>query len=451
MSIINQPTKLTNKREIIELMESNGKPEKNWKIGIEYEKFAYTVSNQMPLEYYGAPGIETLFKNLCHLNWEPIYENSIITKLKKDQSYIFLEPGGQIELASTPQRSLHDLKEELISYTEDLVKVGSELGISYLTLGYHPNCNVNQIPRIPNPNNRFRVIEEFFLNNMGPKEQLMFTTCASQVSLDYSTEKDMVSKYRLSMAIQPLLMTIFSNSPYNNGKQSGYFSYRNHIWNTSNLKRNQLSSIVFDQDFNFEKYVDYLLDTPLLFIYHEGEFLKVYGETFNNFLKGELKLFPGKRPTIKDWEYHIGTIWPDVRLKNVLEIRGVDSGSISNICALSALCVGILYDQLALESCWDIFKTWDANTRSRILHEIPYLSFDTKVNSSTLMADIAKEILNIAHTSLTSRSILNTQKMDESYLLNELWEMVISKQSPSHILLNKKFHYPIDLSMLIPF
>ncbi|HRD69375.1 MAG TPA: glutamate-cysteine ligase family protein [Legionella sp.] len=448
MNTTKLPCRITDKWQLISLMEGYCKPKEKWKIGFEYEKFAYNQCNQLPLTYYGTPGIVDLFQGLQQFGWLPLWDNGIITRLQKGLSFISIEPGGQLELSSTPHNNLHQLTNELLTYINELNLISTNKNVSFLSLGFHPTCRLDEIPRMPNPNNRSNIICDYIHESGASNIDVVFRACSTQVSLDFSDEADMVKKYRVSLAIQPILTALFSNSPFRNGKHDGYLSCRNSVWNEINLRREIISSIVFEKDFGFEKYIDHVTALPLFFIYRDGKYIDTKGQTFQDFLKNSLFACSEESPTMEDWENHIGTIWPDVRLKNVLEIRGVDSGPASHVCALSAFCVGAMYNQNALDTIWDIVKKWDSETRKRLRKEVSYNALNTLVENNISVRDIAKEILDIVTSSLNSRREFNHNGNNEAYLLEPLREMIVSGKTLAHTHLEKDV---TNLSNFAPF
>ncbi len=449
--IIEKHQNINNKVQLVANMESYTKPKENWKIGVEYEKFAYSRSSKKPLAY---EEIINIFSELQKLGWTTIQENGLITKLYNGISNISLEPGGQLELSSTPHENLHQVYNELFVYTEQLKNIGDVIGVSYLTLGFHPEWMLHEIPKMPNPNNRYDIISSYMKKISKYGIDMMFRTCSAQVSIDYSNEADMVKKYRVSLALQPILTAIFSNSPFIDGKPTDRLSARSFSWANANPKRTGMFPVVFQEEFGFEKYVDHTLDLPLYFIYRDGKYIDAKGQPFKDFLAGRLQILPGKLPTLQDWENHISTLWPEVRLKKVLEMRGADSGPISRICALSALLVGILYDQSALDFSWDLVRGWDAETRNRLRHEVIHKGLDTMISKKVTVKDVAKEIVDIAKRGLTARAKIHDFDADESIFLDDIYEIVISGKTPANVLLESyygKWNELIDVSDLKAF
>lgn len=442
------------KAQIISSMEACSKPKSDWKIGLEYEKFAYDSKSKKPLTYEGNPGIINLFTELQKLGWVPQYEEGIIAKLYNGISNISLEPGGQLELSSTPHANMHQVNEELSIYTEQLKNIGNLLGVSFLTLGFHPEWKLNEIPQMPNPNNRYNIIHQYF-NKIGRYGiDMMFRTCSAQTSLDYGSESDMVKKYRVILALQPILTAIFSNSPFIDGIPSNCLSARSHAWANANPQRTGIFPIVFEENFGFERYIDYALDLPLYLIYRNGKYIDAQGQPFQKFLEGSLSILPGELPTLFDWQNHIGTLWPEVRLKNILEIRGADSGPISRVCALTAITTGLLYEQASLDAAWDLVKMWDIETRNSLYLNVIHEGLNTPINKNMIVKELANEVLDIAYAGLKSRNYNNHLNQDESIYLESAYEIVLTGQTPADNLIKNyygKWKNSIPLEDLNPF
>jgi glutamate--cysteine ligase len=439
---------INNKNQLVAYMEACAKPKRDWKIGLEYEIFAYDAASKKPLDYEGTLGIKNLFTELQKQGWTAQHESGFITKLYNGFSNISLEPGGQLELSSTPHENMHQVYNELSAYTEQLTSIGDALGISYLTLGFHPEWNLHEIPKMPNPNNRYNIIAHY-LGQVGKHGiDMMYRTCSAQASLDYGSESDMVKKYRVSLALQPILTALVSNSPFIDGSPSNYLSARSHAWSNANPRRTGMFPVIFEEGFSFERYVDYALDLPLYLIFRDGKYIDAHGQPFRKFLEGSLTVLPGQLPTLNDWQNHIGTLWPEVRLKNVLEIRGADSGPVSRVCALTAITTGLLYEQSSLDAAWDIVKTWDSRTRNCLYREVIHEGFKTVINKNITAKDIAKEILDIASAGLKTRN------QNEAFYLDSAYEILESGQTPANVLIQNyygKWQNSINIEELNPF
>jgi len=265
---------------------------------------------------------------------------------------------------------------------------------------------------------------------------MMLRTCTIQVNLDYSSEADMVKKFRTGLALQPLATALFANSPFTESKPNGFLSYRSHIWSDTDPHRTGMLPFVFDDDFGYERYVDYMLDVPMYFVFREGKYLDASGLSFRDFLKGELSILPGEKPRQSDWWDHLSTAFPEVRLKSFLEMRGADGGPWSRICALPALWVGLLYDQSALDAAWDLVKDWTMEEREELRNVVPKLALDAPIPGGGTLRDIGKQALKISRAGLTARAKLNSSGDSETGFLETLDEIVASGKVPAQRLLD---------------
>jgi glutamate--cysteine ligase len=266
---------------------------------------------------------------------------------------------------------------------------------------------------------------------------MMLRTCTIQVNLDYSSEADMAHKFRTSLALQPLATALFANSPFLEGKPNGFLSYRSHIWSDTDPHRTGMLPFVFETGFGYERYADYMLNVPMYFVYRDGKYIDASGLDFKDFLKGELSVLPGEKPTVSDWEDHMSTAFPEVRLKSFLEMRGADGGPWNKICALPAFWVGLLYDQSALDAAWDVVKHWTMEEREALRASVPKMGLDAPIGGVGKLRDIAGHIVEIASAGLTARNRLNSSGDNESGFLDPLREVVASGKTPAEVLLAK--------------
>jgi glutamate--cysteine ligase len=264
---------------------------------------------------------------------------------------------------------------------------------------------------------------------------MMLRTCTIQVNLDYSSEADLVKKFRVGLALQPVATALFANSPLTEGKPNGYKSFRSHIWEDTDPHRTGMLPFVFDEGFGYERYLDYALDVPMYFVLRDGEYIDCAGESFRAFLDGRLPQLPGERPRISDFTDHLSTAFPEVRLKSFLEMRGADGGRWSRICALPALWVGLLYDDAALDAAWHLCRHWTIEERERLRHDVPRLALDTPVPGGGSMRELAGKVLEIAAAGLNARGALNMAGDNESGFLDPLREVVATGVTPADRLL----------------
>jgi len=265
---------------------------------------------------------------------------------------------------------------------------------------------------------------------------MMLRTCTIQTNLDYGSEADMAQKFRVSLALQPLATALFANSPFLEGKPNGFLSYRSHIWTDTDPARTGMLGFVFEDGFGYERYVDYMLDVPMYFVFRNGKYIDAAGQSFRDFLKGELPALPGEKPLESDWIDHLSTAFPEVRLKSFLEMRGADGGPWDRICALPALWVGLLYDQGALDAAWDLVKGWSMEGRERLRADVPRLGLDARLPGQGTLRDIAREVLDISRSGLAARARLNDAGDNETGYLLPLNEIVATGKTPAEALLD---------------
>ncbi|MCW8916612.1 MAG: glutamate--cysteine ligase [Magnetovibrio sp.] len=431
MSEQNAP--LTDKQSLVEYIESGCKPRDQWLIGTEHEKFAYRLDDLRPLDYEGAQGVKVMLEKLTRFGWEPVTEDGNIIALKQnDGSSITLEPAGQLELSGAPLDSIHDTCKEVGTHLQQVKAVAAEMGIGFLGIGYQPKWSRESMPWMPK--NRYAIMQKYMPKRGNLGLDMMQSTCTVQVNLDFDSEATMVKMFRVSLALQPIATALFANSPFKEGVPSGYLSYRSHIWTDTDPDRTGSLPFVFEDGFGFERYVDYMLDVPMYFVYRDGKYIDATGQSFRDFMAGKLPALPGEFPTVKDWEDHLTTAFPEVRLKKFLEMRGADGGPWSRLCALPALWVGLLYDQGSLDHAWNIIKHWSADEVDQLRADVPRLALNTPFRD-TNVGDIALDVLECAHEGLVRRARLDGVGLDESRFLKPLFQIADSGMTPAEDLL----------------
>ncbi|MCJ2187766.1 glutamate--cysteine ligase [Novosphingobium beihaiensis] len=415
-------------------MAAGEKPRAKWRIGTEHEKFVYDLADHHAPSYDEPGGIRDLLMALTEFGWEPIEEGGKVIAMKGADGTVSLEPAGQLELSGAPLENLHETCNETGRHLAQVKTIGDRIGKGYLGLGMWPDKTREALPVMPK--GRYAIMLQHMprVGSMGL--DMMLRTCTIQVNLDYASEADMVQKFRVSLALQPLATALFANSPFTEGKPNGYLSYRSHIWSDTDPARTGMLPFVFEQGFGYERYVDYMLDVPMYFVFRDGKYIDAAGQSFRDFLKGELPALPGERPRLSDWNDHLSTAFPEVRLKSFLEMRGADGGPWGRICALPALWVGLLYDQGALDAAWDLVKDWDMEGRELLRGSVPKLGLDAPVPGGGTLRDIAGEVLDIARSGLAARGRLNTSGDNETGFLEPLAEIVASGKVPAQHLLD---------------
>ena len=416
--------------ELLAYMVSGCKPEDQWKLGTEHEKFGYTIDDLRPLPYSGKRSIHAILTGLEErFDWRPVMENGQTIALLDDSgASITLEPGGQLELSGALLDSIHDTCTEVNTHLKQVKKVSEPLGIAFLGMGFQPKWRREDMEWMPKA--RYRIMRDY-MSKMGTLGHDMMTrTCTVQVNLDFSSEADMVQKFRTSLALQPIATALFANSPFVDGQPNGYVSYRSHVWEDTDPDRTGMLPFVFDGDMGFEKYTNYMLDVPMYFIYRNGNYIDASGQSFRDFLAGTLPSLPGELPTIKDWEDHLTTAFPEVRLKRFLEMRGADGGPWARLCALPALWAGLLYHQPSLEAAWDIARDWSMEERLNLRKEVPKLGLKATVRGRSVQS-MALEVIELARIGLSARNRLNTAGDNESGFLATLQDVAERGLTPA--------------------
>jgi glutamate--cysteine ligase len=404
------------------------KPKEQWRIGTEHEKFVFHTDTLGPVPYEGERGIRALMESLMErYGWEPIIEGSNIIALKRPEGLpggtISLEPGGQFELSGAPVVDLHETAAETQQHLYEVLDVGEDLGIGFLGVGFSPKWTLAETPRMPKQ--RYEVMTRYMPQVGKGGLDMMYRTATIQVNLDFASEADMVKKLRVSLALQPIATALFASSPFTEGKPNGWKSLRSEVWRDTDPRRTGMLPFVFEDGMGYERYVDYALDVPMYFVYRDGRYIDVAGASFRSFMAGKLEALPGELPTLDDWSDHLTTLFPEVRLKRFLEMRGADGGRWRRICALSAFWVGLLYDQTALDAAWDLVKSWTAAERQGLRDAVPKAALQTRFRDTTVQ-EIAREALRISRLGLRNRRRITPKSQDETIYLATLEGLVAS-------------------------
>ena len=427
---------LTDKAQLVAYLEAGCKPPEDWRIGTEHEKFCYSLEDFRPLPYEGARGIRALLEGLQRFDWAPIAENDKVIALAKDGASVSLEPGGQVELSGAPLKSIHDTCSEVHIHLDQIRQVAGPMNVAAMGLGFQPKWARDEIPWMPK--GRYKIMGEYMPKRGSLGLDMMLRTCTVQVNLDFQSEADMVKKFRVGLALQPVATALFANSPFTEGRPNGFLSYRSHIWTDTDPDRCGILPFVFEDGMGFERYVDHVLDVPMYFVYRDGRYIDASGQSFRDFLDGRLPALPGEKPKMGDWADHLSTLFPEVRMKRFLEMRGADGGPWKSLCALPALWVGLLYDQTALDAAWDLVKDWTLEDHQYLRDAVPKQALHTPFHGKTLNA-VAQRAVEIAAQGLKARRLLDGQGDDESHFLSLLRSRVERQKSPAEYLLDD-FH-----------
>ena len=426
---------IESKSQLIGYFAPGEKPKSDWRIGTEHEKFAFLTDSLSPVPYEGARSIRKLLEGLRdRFGWDGVYEGDKIIALAdpKGMANISLEPGGQFELSGAPLETVHETCAEVNEHLQQVREIGDALGIGFLGLGASPVWTRAETPVMPK--GRYGIMAPYMdkVGSMG--RDMMFRTCTVQVNLDYGSEADMVQKLRTSVALQPIATALFANSPFLEGKPNGFVSFRSHVWTDTDKARSGMMPFAFEAGFGYEAYVEYALDVPMYFVMREGKFIDCAGESFRQFLEGKLPQLPGEKPVMKDWADHLTTIFPEVRLKRYLEMRGTDSGPWRRLCALPAFWVGLLYDQASLDGAWNLVKHWTAEERQALRDAVPTQGLKAMIRGRTVQ-DVARDVLQLSRAGLDARNQQSRKGRTESSFLDVLDETVSTGKTAADQLL----------------
>jgi glutamate--cysteine ligase len=427
---------IEDRAQLLDYFSGGEKRPADWRIGTEHEKFVYRRSDHGAPSYDEPGGILDLLDALTAYGWRPIMEGGKVIALSGPDGAVSLEPAGQLELSGAPLDNLHETCAETGRHLEQVKAVGDRLGVGFLGMGMWPDKRRDELPIMPK--GRYRIMLDHMPRVGTLGLDMMLRTCTIQVNLDYETEADMVNKFRVGLALQPLATALFANSPFTEGKPNGFLSYRSHIWTDTDPHRTGMLPFVFEDGFGYERYADYALDVPMYFVFRDGKYIDAAGQSFRDFLDGKLPALPGEKPRPSDWSDHLSTAFPEVRLKSFLEMRGADGGPWNRICALPALWVGLLYDAGALDAAWDIVKDWTIEERQTLRDAVPRHALDAPVPGGGTLGQLAPRLLDIAAEGLQARRRLNGSGDNESGFLDPLREIVASGKVPAQTLLD---HY----------
>ena len=424
--------RIADKRMLIEYLEQGCKPKADWRIGTEHEKIGYRLDDLRPLPYEGEAGIEAMLKGLQQFDWAPVFERGNVIALVKDGQSISLEPGGQFELSGAMLETIHETCAEVNTHLEQVQEVAEELRVGFIGIGMQPKWARDEIPIMPK--RRYDIMRAYMPTKGDRGLDMMLRTCTVQVNLDFASEADMVKKFRVALALQPIATALFANSPFVDGKPSGFMSTRSETWFSTDPDRCEIPSFVFEDGMSFERYVDFALDVPMYFVHRDDDYIDVSGHSFRDFLAGELPGLPGEHPTFGDWSDHLTTIFTEVRLKQFLEMRGADAGPWNRLCALPALWVGLLYDSSSLDAAAELIRDWKyeeiVELRSRAAREGLKAVF-----RGALVRDLAREMVEIASEGLRRRGCLDSAGSDETGFLTPLRGVVQSGKTLSEEIL----------------
>ncbi len=385
------------------LMESGCKPASDWRIGTEHEKFGWLTDSRKPLPYAGEQSISALFHGLeTRFGWTPVREGENVIGLTRRGANISLEPGGQFELSGAPLLSAVETEAELDNHLSELSQIAEPLGIRFMGIGAAPEWSHGEMPVMPK--GRYRLMTDYMGRVGTHGTQMMYRTSTVQVNLDYGSEADMVQKLRVALALQPVATALFASSPFFDGKPNGHKSWRSRIWRGLDDSRTGMLPFAFEDGMGFQRYVDWVLDVPMYFVYRDGKYINALGQSFRAFLKGELPALPGEKPTLSDWADHMTTVFPEARVKKYIEMRGADAGDRAHLLALPAFWTGLMYDQTALDAAWDLVRGFDASTREELRVAASVSALQGEANGVKLI-DLARAAVALSQAGLAARGM----------------------------------------------
>jgi glutamate--cysteine ligase len=387
--------------QMAEYIAAGCKPKSDWRMGTEHEKFGYLTDTLQPLPYDGPRSVKAMLEGLRdRFGWAPVLEGGHIIGLKKGGANVSLEPGGQFELSGAPLATMQETAAELSTHLAEVRAIADPMGVAFMGLGAAPIWTHDQMPVMPK--GRYRLMTDYMGRVGTHGTQMMYRTCTVQVNLDFASEADMVKKLRVAIALQPVATALFASSPFFEGKLNGHKSWRSRIWRGLDNARTGTLPFVFRDGMGFEAWVNWVLDVPMYFVYRDGQYINALGQSFRDFLKGELPALPGEKPTLSDFADHMTTVFPEARVKQYIEMRGADAGPEEMLNALPAFWVGLMYDQGALDVAWDLVKGWDTGTREALRVAASEQALQA-VAGKIRMADLAREVVALSDAGLRAR------------------------------------------------
>lgn len=432
-------TPIESRQQLVDYLAAGEKPREAWRIGTEHEKFGFRTDDLRPPSFEGERGIRALLERLAaRYGWQIAREGDTPVALTRGQANITLEPAGQLELSGAPLETIHQTCREVNEHLEEVRSIAEGMGLGFLGMGFQPKWRREDMPWMPK--GRYEIMRRYMPKVGKLGLDMMTRTCTVQVNLDFDSEADMVKKFRTSLALQPVATALFADSPFTDGRPNGYLSYRSHVWEDTDPDRTGMLDFVFEDGFGYERYVDYMLDVPMYFSEQNGRYVDLAGQDFKRFLKGELPALPGVRATLKDWADHLTTAFPEVRLKQYLEMRGADGGPWKRLCALPALWVGLLYDDDALDAAWRLVRDFTREERHALRDGVPKHALKLPFRGGSVR-DLAREALKIAAHGLERRARRNARGEDERIFLAPLLEIVETGKTPAEDKL-ERFHGP---------
>lgn len=431
-------TPIESRQQLVDWLAAGARAPEDWRIGTEHEKFGFELDTLRPPPYDGPRGIRALLEGMTRFGWTGVYEGEHLIALSRGDASISLEPAGQLELSGGQLATIHQTCCEVEGHLREVREVADELGLGFLGMGFQPKWRREDMPWMPK--GRYAIMRAYMPKRGALGLDMMTRTCTVQVNLDVGSEADMVDKFRVALALQPVATALWADSPFTEGRPNGFLSYRSEVWRDTDPDRTGMLGFVFDPGFGYERYVEWILDVPMYFVYRDGRYIDASGQSFRDFLDGRLPALPGERPTLRDFSDHLTTAFPEVRLKRYLEMRGADGGPWNRLCALPAFWVGLLYDPVALDAAKDLVRDIGLGELEALRRDVPRFALKASFRGGTLR-DLALRALAIAAEGLRRRARLNANQVDERMFLEPLIEFATANQTPAERKL-ELFHGP---------
>ena len=414
------------KEHIIKYFTSGIKNSDDFKIGVEHEKFLFDLNTNKRADY---PAIVKMFKGLFEFGWQPIKERENIIGLSKSDKNITLEPGNQIELSGAKLNNIHQACLESQDYLFELKQVISKLNLKIVSAGFDPISKISEVPN--NPKQRYALMTKDMPDGGKLSLDMMYRTCGTQLNLDYSSEKDFVKKFKVVNSIVPISIALFANSSIVEKKNSKYLSYRSKVW--QNTSRGGLPEAFFD-NMDFEKYADFAMNFPILFIQKNNEYISGKNYLFKDFMNGKIKELESKLPTESDLTSHLSTIFTENRLKKYIELRSMDACGWECLCSGPAFNTGILYGNL--DETYDLISKWDKNKIINAYFKAPKKGFNTELMGKDLLY-WTSVLLEISKKGLENRDIIGKGGYNETHYLNHLEKIINNKTTNADHMVSK--------------
>jgi glutamate--cysteine ligase len=409
------------REDMLSVFSSGEKPRAAWLLGTEHEKFVFRTGDLRAPTYAEPGGIRDLLTAFARFGWEPVIEGGDVIGLRGSDGSISLEPAGQFELSGAQRRTVHETAAETGRHREQCADAGAALGLGFLGVGFHPTETREERPWMPK--GRYSIMRNYMPRVGSLGLDMMTRTCTIQVNLDYASEADMVQKFRVAQALQPVATALFANSPLKEGAPSGFLSLRSHIWTDTDRDRTGILPFVMEEGFGYERYLDWALDVPMYFVHRGDRYIDCAGQSFRAFLDGQLPALPGERPTLEDFRDHLSTLFPEVRMKSFLEMRGADGGPAPMVPALAALWAGLLYCPIALDQAWQLVRGWSLEGVVTMRTEVPRRALRAPAPDGRAVREVALDVLEIAQQGLSERQATLDLGESEACHLGPLWEI----------------------------